>query len=411
MHPHEAMGFDACTHRGRGSVIDQLNAAKDDLAAVKSRVERKAKATKADVDDLAAAIARVKAIQAKKAKADEAQAWLKSAFYSPQPVNTSAADTGDAASFGGSMTEFKTLGAFAAHHIAKANTGIKGARFDLSAPEFKAAAPFTVNAATSPITDYDMNVYGARRELMVADLFGTEEISGNAITYYVEGSAVQGGPAVVAEGAAKPLTSWDITPVTKALQKVAAHYKESSELLEDAPWMASSIDSRGIHLHMLAVESFLLSELSATSGIQTGAQLDADGVFDAMTKIRNASGFAADGIVVSPADYQTMRLAKDKNDQYLAGGPFYGQYGNGTIVEQPGLWGLRTAVSASVPQGTAYVGAFKLGGSVVTKGGIRVDVSNSNEDDFVKNMVTVLIEQRLALALRYPAAFVKITAA
>lgn len=401
MHPHEQLEFDNRTYLGNGSVMDQLRGAKAELAAIKARLERQEKAAPGDAEELSRVIDRVRGLQAAKARADKDQALIK-ALYNPQGATTPAYPEGAA-------MEFKTLGEFAAHHIARARGGVAGAKFDLSSPEFKAAAPFTVNAASSPIADYDTaNVYGARRELMVADLFGAEVISGNALTYYLEGAAVEGGPAVVAEGAKKPLTSWEITPVTKVLQKVAAHYKESSELMEDAPWMASSVNSRGIHLHMLAVESFLLSELSGTSGIQAGAALDADGVFDAMTKVRAASGFPADGIVVNPADYQAMRLAKDANEQYLAGGPFYGQYGNGTIVEQPGLWGLRTVVSASVPQGTAYVGAFALGGSVVTKGGVRVDASNTNEDDFIKNVVTILIEQRLALAVRYPAAFVKI---
>ena len=67
-------------------------------------------------------------------------------------------------------------------------------------------------------------------------------------------------------------------------------------------------------------------------------------------------------------------------------------------------------VTSAVAVGTCYVGAFKLGGSVVRKAaGVTVDIANQNEDDFIKNLITVLIEERLALAVRRPACFVKIT--
>ena len=85
-------------------------------------------------------------------------------------------------------------------------------------------------------------------------------------------------------------------------------------------------------------------------------------------------------------------------------------YGNGNVVEQPPIWGLRTVVTSAVSVGTCYVGAFRIGGSIVRKNaGVVVDIANQNEDDFIKNLITILIEERLALAVRRPACFVKIT--
>src|SRR5699024_4360400 len=71
----------------------------------------------------------------------------------------------------------------------------------------------------------------------------------------------------------------------------------------------------------------------------------ADAIFRAMTKVQTATGLSADGLVINPADYQALRLAKDGNDQYFGGGFFQGQYGNGGILSQPPVWGLRTVVS------------------------------------------------------------------
>ena len=137
----------------------------------------------------------------------------------------------------------------------------------------------------------------------------------------------------------------------------------------------------------------------------------ADAIFRAMTKVSTASPFTPDGIVINPTDYQTLRLAKDSNNQYFGGGFFSGAYGNGGIAEQPPIWGLRTVVTPAIAAGTVLVGAFQQGASVIRRQGLTVEIANQNEDDFVNNRIAIRIEVRLALAVRYPAAFCKVTVA
>ena len=128
-------------------------------------------------------------------------------------------------------------------------------------------------------------------------------------------------------------------------------------------------------------------------------------------QVQNDTGFAPDALVINPADYKNLRIARDQNGQYYGGGYFYGPYGNGGFGAQPDVWGLRTVVTPAVAQGAAIVGAFKLGASIVQKNtGVTVEIANQNEDDFIKNLVTILIEQRLALAVRRPKAFVLLSA-
>lgn len=250
------------------------------------------------------------------------------------------------------------------------------------------------------------------RPLMVRDLFGAETVSGNALQYYVL-SATEGAPAVTAEGAEKPQISVPHTSVTVALDKVACFFKESDEITEDAAFLVSAIDNRGTYEHDLAVESYLVSKLLGTSGIQvtafaTSAQ---DSIFAGMTAVQLATGYTADAVIINPADYQTLRLAKDSNGQYFGGGFFYGAYaGSGAVQYQPGIWGLPTVVTPNVAKGTAIVGSFKAAGSVVTKAGsgLRVEMTNAADSDFTHNLVTVRIEERLALAVRVPAAFTKV---
>jgi len=55
------------------------------------------------------------------------------------------------------------------------------------------------------------------------------------------------------------------------------------------------------------------------------------------------------------------------------------------------------------------IGADKAAATVYRKGGIRVETSNADGNDFTKNQFTILAEERLALAVRRPDAFVKLT--
>jgi len=125
--------------------------------------------------------------------------------------------------------------------------------------------------------------------------------------------------------------------------------------------------------------------------------------------VQTGSGLDADGIVINPADYQALRLSKDGNQQYYGGGLFAGQYGNGTLAMQPPLWGVNTVVTPAIAAGTVLVKAFKASATLYRKGGVRVESTNSNENDFTNNKVTIRAEERVALADRVPAASVKVT--
>lgn len=375
-----------------------LEEARKNLAEIKKAVESGEK----KAEDLEAAIDAVKVAQKNLEAAEKAEELMKS-FGAPDVPNENEDRDAKSMSIGEKM----------AKAVKDAGASAKG-KVDVTVHGQKAAAVMKLPSSIQPaLTDVDTRIVeGYRRPLLIADLFSTERISGNALTYFVESSTVEGAPASTNEAAKKPMVSFgDPTAVTVALAKIASYMKESSELVEDAPWLADAINGRGMYLHELTVENFLVSALTGTSGIGSSSELTADGIFKAMMKVQNDSGFAADAIVINPADYQTLRLAKDSNQQYYGGGYFYGPYGNDPgVAEQPPLWGLRTVVTSAVDQGTCIVGAFKIGGSIVRKSGVSVNIANTNEDDFIKNLITILIEERLNLAVRRPKAFVLIEA-
>ena len=287
-----------------------------------------------------------------------------------------------------------------------------GKRFQISAPAFKTYSDVQKTPTTSGVsafaTTYDRTVVeGARTPLVVRDLFGAETISGSTLVFLREG-AIEGAPAATNEGAKKPQVHFaDPTPITVSLAKIAAFIKESDEYINDYAFLASAINGRLLYHHGLVVQNTLVSALKGTSGIggnddtwtasSTATEL-ADLILEEAMALQNASGFAADAIVLNPATWYSLRVAKDGEYRYYGGGFFGAQ-------NVPNLWGIPVCVTTAVDADEIIVGAFKACASVVTNGGVSIEAVNTDQDDFVKNLMTIRCEERLALAVRRPAGF------
>ena len=397
---------------------EQLKELETKLAGMKDRIEANDAEAIADGEKLQ------KEIEAKSAEIKQAE--KKAALLNIIGKKEEETEMGE-------NVQAKSLG----EHFVKHMPQTHEKRFSIAAPEFKANTDsLEIGTVASPqvpralVTDIDRNIVPeVIAETYLRGLFGSEVISGNALTFFKEGAieTANGKPYgfdVTTEGSAKPQVSFaDPTAVTVALTKIAAFIKETNEYIDDAPFLASAINGRLLNYLRLREEAFLLSELAGTSGIQADttswtngdmadAQAIADLIFAKMMAVQQQSGFAADAIIMNPAVWQTLRLGKlSATNAYIGGGYFADGQGKQ-------LWGvpvyLSTFVDAPVSgsaKGDIWVGSFKACGSVVSKGGVSVEATNSDQDDFIKNKMTIRAEERLALAVRRPAGFCKITKA
>lgn len=276
-------------------------------------------------------------------------------------------------------------------------------------------------------TEFQRAIVNQRREkLVVADLMGAAQTTQPTIKYLVEkrdpNRIAEGGYATVAEGQQKPYiryANFDIA--TESLAKIAGLTKLTDEMIADFGFVADWINNQLVYDLSVAEEQQLLNGngtgnnltgLLNRSGLQTVTAAEegewADKLFTARSAVSLETPLTADALVINPADYEVLRLAKDANEQYLGGGYFAGQYGNGTLMVDPPVWGLRTVVTQAVEKGTAVVGAFRQGATVLRKGGVRVDSTNTNDKDFELNLITLRAEERVGLMVPLPAAFVKV---
>lgn len=278
-----------------------------------------------------------------------------------------------------------------------------------------AEAKATFDTAGSTLTVYDRQpgiVLVGTQIPMVADLFAKGTTGANTIRY-VQEDTFTNAAVEVAEGTTKPEASWDTSEVDAPVRKIAVTAKVTDELFADFPAMAAYINQRLPYMVALREDVQLLTGngtapnlkgILNTSGIQTQAK-GADPVFTAaykaMVLILSVGFFVPDGFVFNPLDWQDVVTAQDTTGRYI--------YGNPADTAMARLWGLPVVTTMAITQNTALCGSFQLGAQIFYRQGITVESTNSNEDDFKKNLIAIRAEQREALAVYRPKAFCSIT--
>jgi HK97 family phage major capsid protein len=133
-------------------------------------------------------------------------------------------------------------------------------------------------------------------------------------------------------------------------------------------------------------------------------------IHKAITKVRLVGRYQPTAIVLNPYDWENIKLMQDQNGQYIAGGPFYAPYGNGGYSNVMMLWGLPAISTTNVTQGTALVGAFRLGAQLWRRRGLTIETTNSDASDFANDRIAIKVSERLGLTVYRPSAFCSITA-
>jgi HK97 family phage major capsid protein len=273
----------------------------------------------------------------------------------------------------------------------------------------------TFTTATSTLTSFDrppgIVVIGNQR-LTVLDLIATGTTNANTIRYVQEDTYTNAATAVT-EGLIKPEATFDTSEVDAPVRKIAVTAKVTDELFNDFPAMASYVDARLRFMVEERVENLILTGngvapnllgINATVGVLTqakGADPTPDAVYKAMVQVMTTGFFQPDGVVMHPLDWQDIRLLRTVDGIYI--------WGNPSEAGPERIWGLPVVVTVNQTQNTGLVGAFRLGAQYFERDGLSVESTNSNEDDFRKNLIALRAETRGALAVYRPKAFCLVT--
>lgn len=248
-----------------------------------------------------------------------------------------------------------------------------------------------------------------QRRMTVRDLLTPGQMDGNSLEY-VQEEGFTNSAAPVAEGAAKPESDIQLDLKTTGAKVIAHWMKASRQALDDVSQLRSMIDQRLLYGLAYAEEnellngdgtgqhlSGLISNATAYSAEFTPASASAiDTMRLAMLQAALAE-YPATGHVMHPTDWARIELTKDAEGRYIIGNP------QGTL--SPTLWGLPVVATQAISADKFLTGAFMLGAQIFDRWQARVEVGYVN-DDFTKNLVTILAEERLALAVYRPEAFI-----
>lgn len=239
-----------------------------------------------------------------------------------------------------------------------------------------------------------------RRNPFILELVNVGTIMSN-VWEWVEQKNVEGGSAMTAEGAAKSQTDFDLVVASANVKKVTAYIKVTKEMLDDVALLRSEIDQELTELINLRIDDQLLNGTGLTvnlTGIVTNATAWSAGAFalaipaptnydvlaTAINQVR-VNLFEPTYIVMHPTDVTKMKLSKATDGHYVLP-PFSSV--DGTTVE-----GIRVVANTGVTIDKFLVGDFTKSG-VRFKEGLTINVGYEN-DDFTKNLVTILAEARL----------------
>ncbi|EJF91676.1 phage major capsid protein [Bartonella tamiae] len=295
-----------------------------------------------------------------------------------------------------------------------------------ASPNMKSTYSMSVKADITSVNDGNAGSAGAaiapnrlsgiqtlpQQRLTIRNLLSAGRTN-SPLIQYVQETGFTNSTAPVKEGELKPQS--DIKLADKDVgTKVIAHWmRATKQILSDFPQLRSFIDERLIYGLKLVEEKQLLNgdgtgenlhgiipqatQYNAPQGLTSPTPVTGIDVLRIAMLQAALAEYPATGHVLNPIDWTSIELLKDTQGRYIIGNP------QGTL--NPTLWSLPVVTTQAIEVNKFLTGAFALGAQIFDQWNSRIEVGFQN-DDFTRNKVTILGEERLALAVYRPEAFV-----
>ena len=248
----------------------------------------------------------------------------------------------------------------------------------------------------------------AQRRFTIRDLIPQARTTSNLIEYaseatYTSSAAPQGGGSPGnAEGELKAESAMTFTLSNAPVITLAHWIPASRQVLSDAALLAGHISGRLLYGLKLEEEAELLTGTGAAgtlNGLNNQAtafsygvtnQTAIDTLLKAMLQV-SLSNYEASGVVLHPTDWVNIMLLKDTTNRYLFADP------QNMVADR--IWAKPVVATASQTLGRFLVGAFDLAAQIWDREDATVRVSENVNDHFLRNLVAILAEERLALTV------------
>ena len=256
-------------------------------------------------------------------------------------------------------------------------------------------------------------VGGAFVPFSMESLLPSTSTSSNAIEFTKEASFTNSA-AEAAEAAQKAESALTWSLVNMPVSTVAHWIKISKQLASDAPSLAAYVNTRmryGVNQKVdvqLVVGNGVAPNISGTyntgnytahgyANAALGTVLKKLVLFRKIIADLYSAGFPPDAIVLNPADWAAIEIELFTT---AAGQTLY----NVNSAGQAYLFGLPVIQALGMAADTFQIGRFSEAYMLYNREGVVVEMSDSDSDNFTKNLITLRAERRLALATEKPAA-------
>lgn len=261
----------------------------------------------------------------------------------------------------------------------------------------------------------------ASRDLTLLDLIPRLTTDSDTIEYVTE-STFTNNAAFTAEATAtgwasgeKPQSALAYAPNTTSVHTMAHYIPVTNRMLSDAPAIRGIINTRLLYGLDYAVEAEIVTGsasgehfkgfLSTTTNFQgKGTDSTIDAIFKGRTKVITGGG-RPNAIVLNPADWESVRLARESAATATLGGYLMGPPNTSGFTT---LWGLPVIESAGLTANNGLVGDFAMGCAMFDREQAAIRVGTIN-DQFIHNMQTILAELRAAFVIFSPLMFTRVT--
>ncbi len=229
----------------------------------------------------------------------------------------------------------------------------------------------------------------------------------------VETDVTNASPA--AEGGAKLENQLTLTPTSISTRTIATVKTASRQILDDLPGLQGFIETSMAYALLKEEQDQLLT------GNNTGEELN--GFVTQATAFDTTKLVAGDGwdyidylgrsaqlleeanenppnfCAMHPTTYWNIRLQKNSSGEYLYGPPNVGD-------AQFTIFGMTPFRTANLATTQFLVGSTSPADAVIRdRMSLRVEIARSHDSDFISNLVTIRVEERVALCVFNPAAF------
>ncbi|REF69950.1 phage major capsid protein [Paracoccus versutus] len=260
-------------------------------------------------------------------------------------------------------------------------------------------------------SDRETEIVGLpRRQMTIRNLLSQGRTGSNAIEYARQTTRTNNARPVT-EGAQKPESDY-IWAQESALVRTIAHFVHvSRQAMEDAQQLQTEIDTELRYGLMLAEEGQLLKGdgvgqnleglVTAATAFVPAFAVAGETMIDTLRLAllqASLAEYPADGIVLHPTNWAQIELTKDGEFRYI--------FANVMQLAGPQLWGHPVVQTQSMDLDEFLTGAFKAAATIYDRMDPEVIASSEDRDNFIKNMITVRAEERLALAIKRPAALI-----